>query len=72
MRPQACWVLISDSQLQLSPQGGVGVGGQALLVQEAAVGAAGVVQEGCAVPPPELQHRVQPADARVLQGHLCT
>ena len=54
----------------ISPHGHVGVWGNALLVQEAAVGAAGIVQEHCAVLAPELQHRMQAADGGMLQRHL--
>ena len=61
---------------ELSPQTGTAPDGvvlldrDALLVHEAAVRAAWVVQEGGAIRLPELQHGMQAADAGVLHGEL--
>ena len=53
-----------------APDGVVGLGWDALLVHKAAVRTARVVQEGCPIRRPELQHGMQPADAGVLHGKL--
>ena len=54
-------------ECKVAPEGDVRLGGDLLLVQEGAVGAARVVQERLPVGAPVLQHRMQPRGRGVLQ-----